>query len=119
VITIDQVAHSWLFPRVDVTVHHGGAGTTGAALTAGRPTVVVPFGADQPFWGQRAHALGVAPAPIPRRHLTAVALERALSSALGDGDMRERARALGVRLSAEQGTQRAIDELEGILRSRR
>jgi sterol 3beta-glucosyltransferase len=29
-------AHDWLFPRVQASVHHGGAGTTGAAVTAGR-----------------------------------------------------------------------------------
>ncbi|MEU4539861.1 nucleotide disphospho-sugar-binding domain-containing protein [Streptosporangium sp. NPDC023825] len=47
-------------------VHHGGSGTTGAALAAGRPQVICPFVADQPFWAARAHAAGVAPAPLPQ-----------------------------------------------------
>ena len=58
--------HSWLFTRVAATVHHGGAGTTGAALSAGKPTVIIPFGADQPFWANRAHRLGVAPPALKR-----------------------------------------------------
>lgn len=29
------------------------------------PTAVVPFFGDQPFWGERVHARGVGPAPIP------------------------------------------------------
>ncbi|XP_016193974.1 sterol 3-beta-glucosyltransferase UGT80A2 isoform X4 [Arachis ipaensis] len=46
-------------------VHHGGAGTTAAGLRAACPTTIVPFFGDQPFWGERVHARGVGPAPIP------------------------------------------------------
>ncbi|KIX04000.1 uncharacterized protein Z518_07553 [Rhinocladiella mackenziei CBS 650.93] len=50
VFLIDNVPHDWLFPRVDVVVHHGGAGTTAAGLRFGKPTMIVPFFGDQPFW---------------------------------------------------------------------
>lgn len=70
--------HDWLFPRMAANVHHGGAGTTGTALAAGRPSLVVPFAVDQPFWGARVAALGAGPAPIPRQQLTAAALAAAL-----------------------------------------
>ncbi|CAL8160506.1 unnamed protein product [Prunus armeniaca] len=46
-------------------VRHGVAGTTAAGLIAACPTTIVPFFGDQPFWGQRVHAIGVGPAPIP------------------------------------------------------
>ena len=39
--------YSALFPRARILVHQGGAGTTGEALRAGTPMVVVPFGQDQ------------------------------------------------------------------------
>ncbi len=42
--------HRALFPMVGATVHHGGAGTTAAALSAGKPAVIVPCFGDQPFW---------------------------------------------------------------------
>lgn len=29
------------------------------------PTTIVPFFGDQPFWGDRVHARGVGPPPIP------------------------------------------------------
>ncbi len=32
---IGETPHSWLFPRMVAIVHHGGSGTTGAALRAG------------------------------------------------------------------------------------
>jgi sterol 3beta-glucosyltransferase len=87
-LVIRQAPHDWLFPRVRAIVHHGGAGTTGAAVLAGRPQVIWPFGLDQPFWARRMAGLGVAPPPRPVRALTedglgvAVAhLERAARSA--------------------------------------
>lgn len=39
--------HEWLFPRCACVVHHGGAGTTGAALRAGVPQIITPVFMDQ------------------------------------------------------------------------
>jgi UDP:flavonoid glycosyltransferase YjiC (YdhE family) len=52
VYLIGNCPHDWLFKRVSCVVHHGGAGTTAAGIALGKPTVVVPFFGDQPFWGQ-------------------------------------------------------------------
>ncbi|MEY2849359.1 MAG: hypothetical protein RI885_2026 [Actinomycetota bacterium] len=109
VFVTESVPHDWLFSRVDATVHHGGAGTTGAALRAGRPTVVVPFTVDQPFWGGRAHALGAGPMPIPRKRLTADGLAAALRQAVGDSRMRARADEIGRLIRAEDGVARAVE----------
>ena len=65
VITVDNVPHDWLFPRVAAVVHHGGAGTTAAGLRAGRPTLICPFVGDQPFWGSQIDQLGSGPNPYP------------------------------------------------------
>ncbi|KAF5480961.1 hypothetical protein F2P56_001663 [Juglans regia] len=62
---LDNIPHDWLFLQCKAVVHHGGAGTTAAGLRAACPTTVVPFFGDQPFWGERVHARGVGPAPIP------------------------------------------------------
>jgi UDP:flavonoid glycosyltransferase YjiC (YdhE family) len=113
---VDEIPHAWLFPRMAAVVHHGGAGTTGAALRAGVPSVVVPLFADQPFWGERVHALGVGPRPIMRPALTATRLADALRQALGDAGMRERAARLGALLAADDGVAAAVaavDRLTG------
>mmetsp|Transcript_51537 Transcript_51537/g.77097 ORF Transcript_51537/g.77097 Transcript_51537/m.77097 type:complete len:441 (+) Transcript_51537:730-2052(+) len=47
VLFLQSAPHDWLFPRCSVTVHHGGAGTTAAALRSGVPTIVTPCIADQ------------------------------------------------------------------------
>lgn len=119
VFSTPSVPHDWLFPRMSANVHHGGAGTTGAAIGAGVSTVIVPFGADQPFWAQRAHRLGVAPKPIPRRKLTAANLAGALEQALSDADMITRARELGALLGQETGVRTAVDEIESAVERRR
>jgi UDP:flavonoid glycosyltransferase YjiC (YdhE family) len=119
VFSVPSVPHDWLFPRMSANVHHGGAGTTGAAIRAGVPSVIVPFGADQPFWAQRAQRLGVAPKPIPRRKLTATNLARALEQALNATAMTARARALGALLSQETGVRSAMNEIESAVERHR
>ena len=89
-------------------VHHGGAGTTGAGLRAGKPTVTCPFFGDQPFWGRRVAALGVGPKPIPPRRLTAERLAQAIRSATTDEDMRTRAAEIGEKVRTEDGVARAV-----------
>merc|ERR1712137_525260 len=47
VLFVDKAPHEMLFPRCAVTVHHGGMGTTVAAMRSGRPTIVTPCIFDQ------------------------------------------------------------------------
>jgi sterol 3beta-glucosyltransferase len=112
---VDSVPHHWLFPQMAAIVHHGGAGTTGAALRSGVPSVVVPFGFDQAFWGQRVAALGVGPQPIPRPKLTAARLADAIAQTAHDAQMHERAARLGAQIQAEHGTAQAIDHIHRVL----
>ncbi|MFJ8538864.1 glycosyltransferase [Streptomyces sp. NPDC093591] len=82
VLTIGDVPHELLFPRVAAAVHHAGAGTAAAALRAGVPAVAVPVTADQPFWAGRLAAIGAATDPIPFASLTAERLADALGRAV-------------------------------------
>jgi sterol 3beta-glucosyltransferase len=114
VFVLDQAPHDWLFPRMAAIVHHGGSGTTGAALASGRPQVVCPFAADQPFWAANMQAQGVAPAPQPQRKLTADGLAKAITQALSDQSMAMRAAELGKRSRAEDGVVAAVGVLEQV-----
>ncbi|MBZ4417377.1 glycosyltransferase [Myxococcus sp. RHSTA-1-4] len=110
---LESAPHDWLFPRMSAVVHHGGAGTTAAALRAGVPMVTVPFLGDQPFWGWRMEQLGVAPGAIPRKQLTAENLAAAIA-ATGRPGLRERAEQLGGLIRAEDGVARAVRIIEGM-----
>ena len=93
-------------------MHHGGAGTTGAAVRSGVPSVVVPLGFDQQFWGSRLHSIGVSPAPIRRRDLTAAHLAVAITRARTDQRLRDAAAALGDTVRDEDGTGVALSRIE-------
>jgi len=95
-------------------VHHGGSGTTAAALRSGVPSVVIPLGFDQPYWANRVAALGVSPPSIHRRALTAENLTAALRRALDDTAVRMRATAIGGALRAERGVDVAVQALQEI-----
>lgn len=111
-----SVPHSWLFPRMQAVVHHGGAGTTAAGLRAGVPGQVVPFFGDQPFWGNRLMKLGVGPAPIPRRMLTASKLAGAIEKMVTNPSMQQAASRLGQKLQQEDGRQAAVQVIESYAR---
>jgi sterol 3beta-glucosyltransferase len=96
VLVVDEAPHDRLFPHMAAVVHHGGAGTTAAALRAGVPQVVRPFVGDQWFWGDRVRRAGVGPAPLtgtltPQRLAAAIdrAREHADRARLLAGDVRE------------------------------
>lgn len=61
---IGFVPFEYLFEKVDAIIHHGGNGTTHAALRSGKPQFIMAFGADQMFWGGQCFYLQIGPEPI-------------------------------------------------------
>ncbi len=112
VFQIDSVPHDWLFPRVKTVVHHGGAGTTSAGLRAGKPSIILPYFGDQPFWGQQVLRAGVGPQPIHQNRVTADNLAYALRVATTHAPMIQQAAALGEKLRAEDGVGNAVRLIE-------
>ena len=113
---LESAPHSWLFPRVSAVVHHGGAGSTAASLRAGKPTVIIPHLADQPFWGKRVELLGAGPKAIPRPKLTAARLADAIRQAVQDPAMIRKAAELGEKIRHEDGLGNALAVLNRYLR---
>lgn len=112
---VESVPHDWLFERVAAVVHHGGAGTTAAGLAAGKPTLICPFMADQPFWGRMVHQLGAGPKPIPQGRLDAEKLSAGIATAVNDREIAARAAQLGQKILAEDGVARATEIIDSIL----
>jgi len=104
---VGSIWHDRLFPHVAAVVHHGGAGTTAAALRAGRPSISVPVGIDQWFWGQRIADLGAGSPPIAMRSLTPDRLAAALRIATST-PIQGQAAMLGHAIRSEDGVGRAV-----------
>lgn len=97
---VDSIPHEWLFPRIDIALHHGGAGTTGASLRAGLVTLIHPFFGDQYFWSGRVAKLG---AGVRVKSLSVDDLTEALSRARDETLLREKAQVVGEMIRKEKG----------------
>jgi sterol 3beta-glucosyltransferase len=117
VLTVGYVPHHWLFSRAKCIVHHGGAGTSGAAFRSGIPSVFVPhhYLHDQAFWAKLAHELGCASQPIPIFMLTAERLAAAIKSIVESTDYYRYAGELAKRIQSEPGVRLALRLIEQLL----
>jgi len=115
-LAIGDTPHHWLFPLTAAVIHHGGSGTSHSAARAGTPSIVIPFAGDQFFWAERLRLAGVAPAAVDGRRPKAEAFVPAFDFAAAAG-VRNRARALGETMRAENGVADAVAALERIVAS--
>ncbi|GKZ46011.1 hypothetical protein AbraIFM66951_008895 [Aspergillus brasiliensis] len=104
---IDDCPHEWLFKHVAAVVHHGGAGTTACGLANGRPTTIVPFFGDQPFWGNMVARSGAGARPIPYASLSAENLAGAIAFSLKPAAA-ESARDIALKMQHESGVAAAV-----------
>lgn len=115
IFAVEAIPHDWLFPRMAAAIHHGGAGTTAAAIRAGIPSIVMPFYVDQPFWGNLVYKLKIGSAPISHNHLTTEKLVRAIQMVTTRADIRDNAARLGRQVQQEDGVARAVETIHQIL----
>ncbi|KAJ9527973.1 hypothetical protein QJQ45_005588 [Haematococcus lacustris] len=110
VLFIDSAPHDWLFQMSCAVVHHGGAGTTATGLMAGKPTFIVPFFGDQPFWGAACALAGVGPEPVPIDDLTVEGIVDALKELILP--LRQAAaQELAKRMAVEDGVGQCVDHI--------
>ncbi|KAJ7489441.1 putative sterol glucosyltransferase [Mycena latifolia] len=107
VFYLGDCPHEWLFQHVAAVVHHGGAGTTACGLLNGKPTVIVPFFGDQPFWGNMVAATGAGSKPIPHQALDARSLAQAITYCLTP-EAAAAARAIASKMRSESGVKTAV-----------
>ena len=115
VYAIDHAPHNILLPLTSAVVHHGGAGTTAAGLRAGRPTLICPYSADQPFWRRRMHDIGVGPFSPNMKKLSAEELAGFLDDLVSNRSYREAAERAAERIRSETGIETAMDIIERTL----
>ncbi len=109
------VPYSLAFPRCEMIVHHGGAGTTQSTLLAGRPSIIVAHVSDQFFWGQELERLGVASKTLKRKGLKAAHLANGIQNILRNPSMVLVASEIGKRMAMEDGVSTAISYFEKLV----
>jgi UDP:flavonoid glycosyltransferase YjiC (YdhE family) len=107
-----SLPHGWLLSRCAGMVHHGGFGTTSAALRAGIPALVIPHLVDQFYWGQRVYELGAGPQSIRRGRLEPVGLTAALDELVRNPKLHHAAASLGEVIRSEHGIDNAVRLIE-------
>lgn len=106
IFVADYAPHSELFPRVDAIIHHGGIGSTGRALMAGKPQLIVPFNGDQFDNARRVKQLGIGKT-LPFKKYTAARAEKSLGELLDKTDIRQSALTISEKVSCEKGAEKA------------
>ena len=114
ILAIRYVDYSKVFPRAAAIVHQGGSGTTGQALRAGRPTLIVPYGWDQPDNAARVHRLGTG-LWLERTDYSAGTAVAALQTLLGNPLFASRALEVKAQLQKEDGLNGACDAIQTVL----
>ncbi|WP_439032478.1 glycosyltransferase [Gordonia terrae] len=110
-----HVDHGTVLARCALAVHHGGAGTTAAALRAGTPSVICWYGSDQPFWGAQLTRLRVGlamPMTAAARDFDVDRIVAAAGAMLAP-DVADRARRVGDALIGhDAAVEHAVREIE-------
>ena len=99
-----------LLPLCGAVVHHGGVGTTAAALEAGCPQLVLPLAWDQPDNAARVRRLGIG-AALGARRRGVRDLARALAGVMAPA-VRERCREVAALAAQGDGLELAADWVE-------
>ncbi len=113
IFAVGDTNHATLFSLCAGVAHHGGCGTTHTAARAGVPQFIMPQIADQFFWGHRIYTLGLGPAAVPPRRITAGKLARALSEMMENRAFTENAQAIGEEMKYEDGIPGIVDIVTG------
>jgi UDP:flavonoid glycosyltransferase YjiC (YdhE family) len=114
ILSLPYAPYAQIFSRASVVVHQGGSGTTGEAMRAGRPMLIVPYGWDQPDNARRVERLGLG-LHVPRGRYSVDTAAGALDRLLNDPTFAIRAAQTARQIRAEDGLAAACDAIEAVL----
>ncbi len=114
VLAMPYVPYPPVFSKASVIIHQGGSGTTGEALRAGRPMLVVPYGWDQPDNASRIERLG-AGLHLPRNQYTVESATAAIELLLDNPRFSAVSAELSSRIKGENAIGSACDAIDSLL----
>jgi UDP:flavonoid glycosyltransferase YjiC (YdhE family) len=115
ILFVKAASHEWLFPLVKCIVHHGGAGTTQAALRSGVPTIITPVFLDQFCHSHVVNELGVGKGfKYGMKRLTYNELGSAIKAVQNEETCR-RCKEVSMTIRQENGNESAAKAIQKIL----
>ncbi|EGG15217.1 sterol glucosyltransferase [Cavenderia fasciculata] len=103
------VAHTWLFEKMSLVIHHGGAGTTAAGIYAGKPCIIVPFFGDQFFWGERVQDMGIGQS-LSSKTLSAKSLASSINELIDSKSAHIRVKEMANHIRNEKGLKQSLQD---------
>jgi UDP:flavonoid glycosyltransferase YjiC (YdhE family) len=113
ILQFDYLPLEAILPRASAVVHQGGIGTCAESLRAGIPSVIVPFGFDQPDNAERLRRLGVA-SVICRADVSVASMVSALRHVLSTDTHTSRARELKSAIDPKSEMTKTLDAIERV-----
>lgn len=117
VLFVDKAPHGWLFPKCQVVVHHGGAGTLHASARSGRPTLIAQIFGDQP-----AHAVlvnergfGLSLKSMPKA--TPLELADTIRKCINTPSIHAKAKEVAEQMKKEDASARLVEVIKGYMES--
>jgi len=114
VLALPYIPYSHVFPKASVVTHQGGSGTTGEALRAGRPMLIVPHRWDQPDNACRIERLG-AGLHLPRSRYTVETAAAAIGRLLDNPRFSAISAEMASRIQGENAIGSACDVIHSLL----
>lgn len=114
ILVREYAPYSQLFPKSKLVVHHGGVGTTGQAMYAGVPQLIIPHLGDQWDNGSRIQSLRLGET-LPSKEYNVEAAEKLIRDLLSDQSLADRARSVAKVMNLENGAKSAADVIEATI----
>lgn len=117
VLVRSYLPHSAIFPHAAAIIHHGGVGTTGQGLCAGKPQLVVPHMGDQRDNGARIARLGLG-RTLDAKDYRVDRAAAMLGAILANPEHERAAQAFAAKMADEGGAEAAADAIAAMLEDR-
>jgi UDP:flavonoid glycosyltransferase YjiC (YdhE family) len=106
---VHEAPYDWLFPQACCVIHHGGCGTVGAVLRAGRPSILLPQITSQENFAHILARENLVPAVFDVDPMNSQELANAIKAATTETKFLEAATKWSSRVRRDPGVQAAAD----------
>lgn len=106
---VNNIPYDWIFPKMKAIIHHGGSGTTHAALKYACPSLIIPHILDQFFWNKIIKQLHLGPEGIPIKKFDEKNFESKLLDLMNNESYKRNVKLVSEKMKAESDKEKLYD----------